>query len=346
MATKVLIVGLIRGGSWARDIHKVNDLEIAGLVDIDAANLARFGEELGVPPARRYTDFAQALQAEAEIVVIATPAVLHQEMSLAALRAGHHVICEKPVVVNMAAFRALRAALQGVERRFMVGEQYRFSDGVENLRQALAAGLIGRPAYIAHEFYRGFAQLAPRPGQPQDPHASLREMSIHHFDMWWYITGLRPVEICADPLNPPWNDSPRKFGYSIRATLEGGLPVHYLTCRALARPQTTWFGNLWIVGEEGALYWDGRGGAVTLSRTLPSHNAQEQHVASGPVSYAERAIPGIADGAVHMARALVEAIRTGRPHPCDIEDNLVSFATAMAAIESAQTGQPVKVVTA
>jgi hypothetical protein len=48
---------------------------------------------------------------------------------------------------------------------------------------------------------------------------------------------------------------------------------------------------------------------------------------------------------MQMVRALVAAQREGRPHPNDIADNWVSFATAMAAVESAQTGRAVRVAT-
>jgi hypothetical protein len=48
---------------------------------------------------------------------------------------------------------------------------------------------------------------------------------------------------------------------------------------------------------------------------------------------------------MQMVRALIAAQREGRPHPNDLDDNWVSFATAMAAVESAQTGRPVGVAT-
>jgi predicted dehydrogenase len=49
---------------------------------------------------------------------------------------------------------------------------------------------------------------------------------------------------------------------------------------------------------------------------------------------------------MQMVRALVEAIREGRPHPNDIDDNWASFATAMAALEAVQTDRPVRVAPA
>jgi predicted dehydrogenase len=137
----------------------------------------------------------------------------------------------------------------------------------------------------------------------------------------------------------------------MRATLEDGTHVHYLSSRALSRPQTTWPGNLVIVGEEGTLTWDGSGTAVTLIRELPTHNYRDQHLTSGPVSYvSHEAAPSVVGGSgsavsstMQMVRSFVEAIREKRPHANDIDDNWVSFATAMAALESVKTGQAVRV---
>ena len=357
--TSLLIVGLVRGGAWARDVVMTGDLVLAGICDLDGERLERAGDELGVPPQRRFPQLGAALDAavDADVVVIATPTPTHAELSLAALRAGHDVICEKPLVRSLEEARQLREQVRATGRRFMVGENYRFADGMENLRRAVAAGLIGRPAYIDHEFRRAGRGPLPStgpaapPAQPPDPDRSITEMSVHHFDMWWYATGQRPVEIRADPFTPSWAEGARRFGYSMRATLEDGTHVHYLTSRALSRPQTTWPGNLVIVGEEGTLTWDGSGPAVTLIRELPTHNYRDQHLASGPVTYvSSESAPGVVGGAgsavsstMQMVRAFVGARREGRPHPNDIDDNWVSFATAMAAVESAQTGRPARV---
>jgi predicted dehydrogenase len=357
--TSLLIVGLVRGGAWARDAVKTEDLVVAGICDVDGDRLQHAGDELDVPRERRFPDLRAALDIDADVVVIATPTPTHAELSLAALRAGHTVICEKPLVRSLEEARRFREQVQATGQRFMVGENYRFADGMENLRRAIAAGLIGRPAYVDHEFRRagsgarGGAGGRAAAAEPVDPDRSIPEMSVHHFDMWWYATGQRPTEVHAHPFTPPWADGPRRFGYSMRATLEDGTHVHYLSSRALSRPQTSWPGTLAIVGEEGTLEWDGGGAAVTLIRELPTHNYRDQHLARGPVSYVSYESPRDTVGGpgsahsstMQMVRALIAAQREGRPHPNDIEDNWVSFATAMAAVESARTGRPVRVAT-
>ena len=104
--TSLLIVGLGRGGAWARDVVETGDLSLAGIVDVDQERLQRVGDDLDVPRERRFGDFAKALDTDADVVVIATPTPLHVEMSLEALRAGHDVICEKPLARSLDEARA------------------------------------------------------------------------------------------------------------------------------------------------------------------------------------------------------------------------------------------------
>ncbi|MGH2459289.1 MAG: Gfo/Idh/MocA family protein [Chloroflexota bacterium] len=346
--TSFLIVGLGRGAAWGREIRKDPGLHIAGLVDVDTARLAEIGAELGVPKARQFLDYQTALrEAEADVVVLAVPSPLHQQMILTGLRAHQHVICEKPLAMNLTEARELREAVKQFDRRFMVGEQYRFADGVENLKIAIAKGLIGQPAYLSHEFYRGGGAAVGRWSPATHWSAayvegSLHDMSVHHFDMWYYITGKRPVEVYVKPFDPAWNQSGRRFGYSMHATLEDGTHVDYITARALARPQTTWYGEIWIVGDRGALYWNGDSLGVTHSEVIPVEN-QSQKLATENLEFLSRGITNTNLPLLPLIRSLLQAIEENRPHPCDIEDNWVSFATAMAAVESAQTGQTVKV---
>jgi predicted dehydrogenase len=341
--TTLLVVGLVRGAAWAREAIKTDDLRLAGVVDLDPEKLSRIGGELGVPPERRFADFERALSIDADVVVLAVPTPLHLEMSVAALEAGHHVICEKPLAVDLEEGRKLREAVSAFSPRYMLGEQYRFADGVENMRRAVQAGMVGRPAYVDHQFLRMSSPAPAGQGHwAHTPDSGITEMSVHHFDMWWYVTGQRPIEIRADPFNPDWSTASRRFGYSMRATLEDGTHVHYLTCSALSRPQTTWHGVMTIVGDEGTLSWDGNGPAVTHSRRLPSPNPRQQQLAVGPVSYVDNGTSGNRTTNL-MVRELMSAVAEGRPHSCDVADNWPSFATAIAAVESVRSGQPVKV---
>lgn len=348
--TTVLVVGLGRGAAWAREIAAASDLQIAGLVDVDPARLAAVGEELDVPATLHYTNYAEALSKPAGIVLLAVPTTMHMSMSLDGLRAGHHVICEKPLAMNMAEARELRAAVKQYAHRFMVSEQYRFADGVENLRLAIADGQIGKVGYISHEFFKGAGNAAGRWATSTHwsrayVEGSLHDMSVHHFDMWYYITGQKPIEVKVKPFDPSWSKIGRRFGYSVYATLADGTHIDYITARAMTRPETPWFGAMWIVGEEGSLYWDGDSFDVQLYRATPSVSAGPfaQSLTSEKLDYVKGGVTNTNGPLAPLIRSLAAAIREGKPHVCDIDDNWPSFATAMAAVESALTGEAVKV---
>jgi len=158
MGTKarIAIAGLRRGGAWARTLHREPDMEIVGLCDPQAELLNALGDEIGLASERRFADYEAMLRrAGAEVVVLATPTPLHVSMSLAGLQAGCHVVCEKPLAMTLDEALELRRAVARYDRRFMVGEQYRFADGCRNLRHALRERAIGRLGYVAHEFLRG-----------------------------------------------------------------------------------------------------------------------------------------------------------------------------------------------
>jgi predicted dehydrogenase len=342
--TRLAIVGLKRGRTWARELMSQPDMEIAAIVDRDEAVLHALGDEIGIPRPRRYVDYEAMLgRAEADLVILATPTPLHVAMSLAGLEAGCHVICEKPLAMTLDEARMLRQALTRYEKRFMVGEQYRFADGCRNLRRALAEGRIGRLAYIAHEFYRG-ARLISRGAEHWSTaytEATLHDMAVHHFDMWWFLTGQPCQEVYARAFDVPWNTTPRKFGYSVIATLADGTHVDYIASRALARPETSWYGALWLVGEEGALFWDGDSAGVQLTRTRPTEIPLDQQLEAETLVWEDEGISGTARPVPRMLRSFLAAIERGEPHPCDIDDNLRSFVVSLAAIESVRTGQRV-----
>ena len=92
-------VAIIGAGTIVKYAHapgfqRLPNAEIVALCDINEARASELAEELDIP--QWFTDYEQMLsQVKPDIVVVATPNVLHKSMSEAALRAGAHVLCEK-----------------------------------------------------------------------------------------------------------------------------------------------------------------------------------------------------------------------------------------------------------
>ena len=105
--------------------------------------------------AQVYTDYREMIQtAELDAVVAAVPDYLHYPVTMAALEAGLHVICEKPMASNLAQAREMLAKAEAAQVRHMVMFTYRWAPAIRALERLLSQGYIGR-YYDAHFSYIG-----------------------------------------------------------------------------------------------------------------------------------------------------------------------------------------------
>lgn len=135
---------------------------VAGAFDIDAARGREFGINLGVPAERCYDNYQQLLAEEAkredgvEVVTIATPNGTHFEITRAALYAGIHVICEKPLFFTSAEAEVIKAL--AAEKGLIVGVTYGFSGHpmLMQMRAMIAKGEIGEVRMVELQYTHGF----------------------------------------------------------------------------------------------------------------------------------------------------------------------------------------------
>jgi len=99
-----------------------------------------------------------------DAVAIVTPPVAHHDLAIAALRAGKHVLCEKPFAMNVGEARAMEAAATASGRTAMVAHEFRHAPQRMHIRQLLAEGHIGRFELATIElFLDRYASREPRP---------------------------------------------------------------------------------------------------------------------------------------------------------------------------------------
>src|SRR5947209_11827661 len=101
----------------------------------------------GLPfTARVWSDLSEALSDGAiDAVYIGTPVFLHAPQTLAALAAGKHVLCEKPVAMNYAEAKGMVRAAQDAGKVFGVAYYRRMYPKIQRARQLLREGAIGKP---------------------------------------------------------------------------------------------------------------------------------------------------------------------------------------------------------
>jgi predicted dehydrogenase len=168
--------------------------KLSGIVTRDPMK----AEAYGVPS---WTDFASALEAcDADAVYIATPVFLHAEQTIAALRSGRHVLCEKPMAVDYAASQAMVAAAGETGRTLGVAYYRRMYPKVERARQLIAAGAIGRPVFVEATSHDNFNPVGTPREWLSDPSRAgggpLRDVASHRIDLMNYLFG-DPVRVSA-----------------------------------------------------------------------------------------------------------------------------------------------------
>jgi predicted dehydrogenase len=104
------------------------------------------------PHARTVTDLAEALNdPDVDIVTICTPTPTHRAMAEASLRAGKHVLLEKPIALDVDDAQAIADAAQASGRVLMVAHVVRFFPAYERARALVAAGAVGRALHVRAE---------------------------------------------------------------------------------------------------------------------------------------------------------------------------------------------------
>ena len=131
------------------------DVSIVAVADICAAR--RLAAKLAFPGARIYESANALLQAEARVldfVDIATPPAQHAAIALAALDAGVHVLCEKPLCTNVADADALLARAQQRQRVLFPCHNYRHAPVIKAVRNLLDRDTIGRVHTVTLQTFR------------------------------------------------------------------------------------------------------------------------------------------------------------------------------------------------
>lgn len=142
MRLGLLSVARITTNAVVAPAAEVDGVELAAVAARDGARARAAADEWGIDVAH---DGYEALIADPSIdaVYIATPAALHRRWAIAALEAGKHVLCEKPIGANADDARAMVAAADAADRILMEAFHWRYHPFVAQVEALLAAGAVG-----------------------------------------------------------------------------------------------------------------------------------------------------------------------------------------------------------
>jgi predicted dehydrogenase len=184
--------------------------ELVAVCDLNVPEAKEFAEKSGAKHVfRDYRDM-MAME-ELDAVSIAVPNYLHARMTIAALKAGKHVLCEKPMATSLADAKAMVSAAKKAQKRLMIDMTMRFNGAHQALRRQIARGDLGKVYYAK-------SQMIRRKGMPLVDHPRTGSMGrgewfvkkrlagggatvdigVHMFDLvWWLIGAPKPVSVLA-----------------------------------------------------------------------------------------------------------------------------------------------------
>jgi UDP-N-acetylglucosamine 3-dehydrogenase len=132
---RVGVVGVgVMGSNHARVLAELPGVDFVGVADPDRIQAHSVAQALGCA---EYPDFASLLDTGVEAVTIAAPTHVHQEIALACIARGVHVLVEKPIASTIAEGRAIVAAARRAGVTLMVGHVERFNPAVQAIKEAL-----------------------------------------------------------------------------------------------------------------------------------------------------------------------------------------------------------------
>ena len=175
----------------------------AALVDIDPRAAKRLAAQFEIH-APIWTDWKAMLrEAEVDAVAVNLPNALHAEVTIAALKAGKHVLVEKPIALTLAEADAMVEAARGSRRILMVEQTQRFDPAHEAARELLLGGslgpvtqLRGRIGHAGPEYWAG-SQSSWLIDQRQSGGGALMDVGIHIADLLRWLSGKSVRRICC-----------------------------------------------------------------------------------------------------------------------------------------------------
>lgn len=340
-------IGIIGCGKIAQVRHIPEyaanpDAELAGYYDFNRERAQQLADGYGGRVYDSYQEMLADPAIDAVSVCVANDA--HAEVTVAALEAGKHVLCEKPMAMSLAECEQMVAAAKKSGKYLMVGHNQRLVKAHARARQLVSEGAIGDIV----TFKTAFAHAGPEtwsidPGsdvwffdKQKAVLGAMADLGIHKTDLIQYLTGTRVAEVMAylgtiDKKDGSGNlievDDNAICIYRMDNGVMGTMTASW-TCYGNEDNSTILYGTkgvMKIYAEKGySIVIEGRDGE-RIMYDIDAIQTNDNQTASGVIDM------------------FVKALVTDTPPEISGEEALSAMQAVFAAVESAETGKSIKV---
>jgi predicted dehydrogenase len=355
MTVKVGIIGCggIAKGKHLPALANVAEVEMVAFCDIIVARAKEAKEKYGTADAKVYADYKELLaDNELDVVHVLTPNSSHAELSIAAMEAGSHVMCEKPMAKTSEEAREMIAASKRTGKKLTIGYQNRFRTDSQHLHTVCEEGELGEIySAKAHAIRR---RAVPTWGVFLDEEAQgggpLIDIGTHALDLTlWMMDNYKPKYVVGNTYHKlaetknaanawgPWD--PEKFTVEDSAfgfvVMENGATIYLeaswaLNCLDVKEAKTTLFGTKGGADMNDGLTINGEAHGLLFDKKV--------ELETGGVDFYDGAGE---DPATLEAQSWIDAVINDTEPVVKPEEALVVTEILEAIYKSAETGQPV-----
>ncbi len=345
MSFNIIHVGL---GGWGTDWERTalasiaDRVTVTGIVEDYAPNMQRAQEMLGYTAKQSFTSLTEAMIAvPADAVLITAPAPFHMPLAIEAMRAGKHVLSEKPMAPTPEdAIEGIRVSRE-TGMHLQISQNYRYYPAPIKATQLLRDGALGGLARV-HVDFRQWVHDAPAGENPYYDldHPLLADMAIHHWDMMRMILGCEAESVYVQRSDPAWSRFRDEASVTAIVTFTNGVVVSYRGSWMSSDTPTPWAGEWKLECEDGLIEFTSRqGGRFGTQGDKVTVRSRTGAIAPEPLPHMP--VWGRSAGVLDLVRW----VETGEPSQNAAENNLGSLAIVQAAIQSLESGavEPVRI---
>ncbi len=349
---RVLVAGCGNmGASHARSYHKMPEFEIAGLVSRGPESREALSAELGGVP--QFGDYYEALKASRpDVVSINTYPETHAAYARAALEAGCHVFCEKPLAETVAEAQSIVDAATAANRKLVIGYILRVHPAW--IRFIELARTLGKPLVMRmnlNQQSHGHSWTTHR--NLMKSMSPIVDCGVHYVDVMCQMTGARPVSVSAIGARMTEEIKPGMYNYGhLQVTFDDGSVGWYEAGWGPMMSEIAFFVKD-VIGPKGcvSIVKDPRDEAASGSADIDSHtktNCIRLHRAEldaadefvSPDEFINTEDEPDHQGLCDREQAfLLKAIREDVDLSAHMSDAVKSLAIVLAADESVRTGK-------
>ena len=304
---RVGIVGAGIGQNHIKGFKQVEEAEIVGLCDLNTERAKTVAEAQGLNNLQIFSDYREMLQV-VDAVSLGVPNTLHRDVAVACMDAGKHVLCEKPLAMNVEEAQDIADAAARNDVKCMVGQVMRFRADSQFLKHRVLDGDLGRVYYARSGMLRKrgipgyggwFTTKAQSGGGP------LIDIGVHMLDLAWWLCGCpQPLTVSGSTfaefgprglglggwMNDQWKGRKPEGTFDVEdlamglIRFEGGLTINLEVSWALHnRAQTTW---CQVYGADGGAEWGNDVAVFSDKGDIPTINSPQDMKSGGGEEWA------------------------------------------------------------